>query len=255
MGNPVRFVDPDGKTITTDDIQSSVSVLDDIFEGYDAIRNLFDVDENGNFTFNETGLSPAIAQTKRMLNATNTKEDAQSKLGFILDITDMLGNIIKSPINISLSFGDASKFGGGVFNQNNGIFDGVIDNSNGYRVILDNTRLYDVEVYDESLNKMCIISSLGERFCHEMLGHGGSYIFNLNGTFDSNAIRYSNAYHSIRGDGYRRTGKDHSNIFLSNPNYANDPYDWLNAVNQRPNLKRPMYRNEVAAFLSAQRNN
>ena len=246
-GNPVKLVDVDGREITTDDIETCNAILDDIFVNYSSVRKLFSFDSKGSLKYNRAGRSFAESNAKGYINSLDvSSEQKQDMMSALTCLIDMFDKTINNSRNISVTFG-SSESGGGEFNCYP-YFD--VDNPQGGNVVLDPNGTFPVDMVKVGTSDIFKgNSSLGERFVHEVLGHGGSYINQWNGFADRNAIQASNLYHRIRGDGLLRVGTDHDNFGLKNPAYFNSPYNWLKAVSSNPNINNHIYCNEKANYI------
>ena len=246
-GNPVKLVDVDGREITTDDIETCNAILDDIFVNYSSVRKLFSFESKGSLKYNRAGRSFAESNAKGYINSLDvSSEQKQDMMSALICLIDMFDKTINNSRNISVTFG-SSESGGGEFNCYP-YFD--VDNPQGGNVVLDPNGTFPVDMVKVGTSDIFKgNSSLGERFVHEVLGHGGSYINQWNGFADRNAIQASNLYHRIRGDGLLRVGTDHDNFGLKNPAYFNSPYNWLKAVSSNPNINNHIYSNEKANYI------
>jgi hypothetical protein len=239
-GNPIINFDPDGKRVQTSDVNQSSAALDDVFENLRDVRNLFSFNQN-ELVYDRTNRSPAEKSAKQYFNSLSiSQEEKEDRMSALTCLLDMMEATISNPKIINNSFGETEK-GGGEFKPN-GPLD--LNNPGGGEAVVDPNGLFLVNVVQRgSLIEFKAVSSVGERYLHEIFGHGGSYINKWAGAEDANSIQTSNLYHRIKGDNLLRTGSDHEGFFLQDPSVICDTYYWPKAIDQNPNLKKPTYNN------------
>ena len=198
-GNPVALYDNDGSfvRITQGQENMAMDVLDDIFADFPATRNLFSIDNTtGLMSINRAGISPALAEAKKWITGLNiSEEEKQVRLEAYCDIMTAFEKVISNVNTATVDFNpDGVKpFEGGKFQVTVGNID--VDNPSNGVVYLDNVNPGEELRYRKGShpdNDFCEPVSLGELFCHELLGHAMGYFEKWSMAVDGISIHMSN---------------------------------------------------------------
>jgi len=77
------------------------------------------------------------------------------------------------------------------------------------------------------------------------------YFEQLSMAVDGLSIKMSNAYLKLKGSNTLRSGNDHMDFHLKNPDFVSDPYRNDMSQDARPNFKTPIYKDEQQQIQNA----